>query len=235
MNRHYAALLYAAALLSIAGPAPAQSAPAHTKGPWMRLFDGKTLNGWMTSSGTPSRTPVEDGSINPHRSGGYMMIHRNTWADFELELEFKISRGCNSGVFLRTWPLTVQPGRDVGYNGLEIAVDDTTGAGYHDTGALYDLAKPTRNAMKPAGEWNRMRVLCAGPYIEVELNGEVVNRIDLDAFTTAGLRPDGTRHKFGSIVRDHPRSGYIGLQDHGSPCWYRNIRLRSVTVLPVRS
>src|SRR5438874_796449 len=64
---------------------------------WVLLFDGKTLDGWKTSSGTPSKTPVDQGSINPHKCGGYMMIHDRIWSDFVLSLDFKISPGCNSG------------------------------------------------------------------------------------------------------------------------------------------
>ena len=73
-----------------------------------------------------------------------MMIHEQPWADFILSLDFKIARGCNSGVFVRTFPLTPRPGKDVGYNGIEIAIDDTTTADFHDTGAIYDLVKPRR-------------------------------------------------------------------------------------------
>ena len=88
----------------------------------------------MTSSGKPSKTPVEDGCINPHRCGGYMMVHEKKWENFVLSLDFKISKGCNSGIFIRTFPLKPRPGKDVGFNGIEVAIDDTHGAGYHDTG-----------------------------------------------------------------------------------------------------
>ena len=81
---------------------------------WILLFDGSSLNGWMTSSGKPSRTPVEDGSINPHKCGGYMMVHQKQWGDFVLSCDFKISKGCNSGIFVRTATLTPRPGKDVG-------------------------------------------------------------------------------------------------------------------------
>ncbi|MBY0228050.1 MAG: DUF1080 domain-containing protein [Gemmataceae bacterium] len=133
---------------------------------------------------------------------------------------------CNSGDFVRTSSLTPRKGKDVGFNGLEVAIDDTTGAGYHDTGAIYDLAKPKRNAMKPAREWNRMVVTCRKSVIEVELNGEKVTRMDMDEFRKPNLRPDGTAHKFDVAYRDHPRKGWIGLQDHGSPCWFKNIKLK---------
>lgn len=195
-------------------------------GGWLLLFDGKTLDGWTTNLKQPARTSVEEGALNPHRSGGYMLIHEKQWSDFILALDFKISKGCNSGIFLRTFPLTPRSGKDVGFNGIEVAIDDTPTAGYHDTGAIYDLVKPARNAMKPAGEWNHMEITCDRNRIEVALNGEKVTRMDLDQFPAPNRRPDGSEHKFDVAYRTHPRRGYIGLQDHGSPCWFKNIKLR---------
>src|SRR5205809_7278262 len=73
---------------------------------WILLFDGKTLNGWTTDEKKPSQRPVEENSINPHKCGAYMMIHEKQWSDFVLSLDFKIRKGCNSGIFVRTYPLT---------------------------------------------------------------------------------------------------------------------------------
>jgi hypothetical protein len=194
---------------------------------WILLFDGKSLAGWITSSKQPSLKPVEEGSINPHGSGGYMMIHEKQWSDFVLTLDFKISKGCNSGIFIRTYPLEPRPGKDVGFNGIEIAIDDTApSADYHDTGAIYDLAKPTKNAMKPVGEWNHIEITCNRNLIVVVLNSEQVTRIDLDEWTQPNRRPDGSPHKFDIAYKSHPRKGYIGLQDHGSNCWFKNIKLK---------
>jgi hypothetical protein len=192
---------------------------------WLLLFNGQNLDGWMTSSQKPSKKPVEDGCINPHGAGGYMMVHEKEWGDFALSLDFKMSKGCNSGVFIRTYSLTPRPGKDVGFNGIEIAIDDTKTAGFHDTGAIYDLAKPTRNTMKPIGEWNHLVATCQGAVITVNLNGEDVNRVDLDQFTEPNKRPDGSPHKFDIAYKNHPRKGYIGLQDHGQDCWFKNIKL----------
>src|SRR5207244_5897178 len=65
--------------------------PDEQRAGWLLLFDGRTLNGWMTSSRKPSQRPVEDGYINPHRCGGYMMVHEKVWDDFGLSLDFKRS------------------------------------------------------------------------------------------------------------------------------------------------
>jgi hypothetical protein len=195
---------------------------------WILLFDGKTHEGWMTDKGAKSKTPVEHGAINPHKCGGYMMVHKKKWENYVLSLDFKITKGCNSGIFVRTSSLKPRPGKDVGFNGLEVAIDDTPGAGYHDTGAIYDLVKPKKQAMKKVGEWNHIVITSNKNIIEVELNGQKITRMDLDKFTKKYKRPDGTKHKFDIAYKDHPRKGYIGLQDHGSACWFKNIKLKEL-------
>ncbi len=193
---------------------------------WVLLFDGRTFDGWMTSEGNESARDIEDGAINPHRCGAYMMVHKEPVENFVLSLDFKISGGCNSGVFFRTYSLTPREGRDVGFNGIEVAIDDTRGAGYHDTGALYDLVKPTKNAMKPVGEWNHLVLTSDKNLIAVELNGETVTRMNTDQWPEKFKRPDGSPHKFDVAYKEHPRKGYLGLQDHGSDCWFKNIKLK---------
>ena len=192
---------------------------------WILLFDGKSTTGWMTPKSKPvPQTNVQDGSLNPHPVD-YMLVHEKVWDNFKLSLDFKISPKCNSGIFIRTFPLTPRPGKDVGFNGMEVAIDDTTMADFHDTGAIYDLVKPSKNAMKPVGEWNHIVISCDRNRIAIELNGEPVTRMDLDEWPTKNLRPDGTAHKFDVVYKDHSRRGHIGLQDHGGNCWYKNIKL----------
>jgi len=203
--------------------------PQEKRDGWVLLFDGKTTQGWMTPKGKalpPSH--VQGGALNPHPCD-YMLVYEKPLDNFVLSLDFKISPKCNSGIFIRTAPLTPRPGKDVGFNGIEIAVDDTQVAGLHDSGAIYDLVAPKTNAMKPVGQWNHIQITCDRNRIEVELNGQVVTRMDLDQWTEPNKRPDGSAHKFDVAYKDHPRKGYIGLQDHGSDCWYRNIKLRPLS------
>ena len=196
---------------------------------WIVLFDGATTKGWMTPSGKPlPASHVQDGSLNPHPCD-YMLVHEELWDNFQLSLNFKISPKCNSGVFIRTFPLTPRAGKDVGFNGIEIAIDDTTTHGFHDSGAIYDLVTPSQNAMKPVGDWNHLMVTCDDNRILVALNGIDVTQMNLDEWTERNRRPDGSPHKFDVVYKLHPRQGYIGLQDHGSDCWYRNIKLRALT------
>ncbi|MBL8815395.1 MAG: DUF1080 domain-containing protein [Planctomyces sp.] len=193
---------------------------------WMLLFDGKSTRQWMSIEEKPlAETHVQDGALNPHPCK-YMLVYEKPLTDFVLQLDFKLTSKCNSGIFVRTSSLKPRPGKDVGYNGIEIAIDDTTTAGFHDTGAFYDLVAPNTNSMKPAGEWNHVQITSNGAVMEVEINGVPVNRINLDEWKSPGKRPDGSDHKFDTAWKDHPRTGYIGLQDHGSDCWYRNIKLK---------
>lgn len=192
---------------------------------WILLFDGQSTKGWMSPKEKPlDQKHVQDGSLNPHPCD-YMLVYEKPLENYKLSLDFKISPKCNSGIFVRTFPLAPRPGKDVGFNGIEVAIDDTTTADYHDTGAIYDLSKPTKNAMKPVGEWNHIEITNDRNLLTVALNGEQVNRIDFDQWTEINKRPDGSPHKFDVAYKNHPRKGYIGLQDHGGNCWYKNIKL----------
>lgn len=192
---------------------------------WILLFDGQSTKGWMSPKEKPlDQKHVQDDSLNPHPCD-YMLVYEKPLENYKLSLDFKISPKCNSGIFVRTFPLTPRPGKDVGFNGIEVAIDDTTTADYHDTGAIYDLSKPTKNAMKPVGEWNHIEITSDRNLLTVVLNGEQVNRIDFDQWTEINKRPDGSSHKFDVAYKNHPRKGYIGLQDHGGNCWYKNIKL----------
>lgn len=196
---------------------------------WQLLFDGKTTDGWISIKGEPlPASHVQEGSLNPHPCN-YMLVYGRPLENYILALDFKISPKCNSGIFVRTSSLTPRPGRDVGFNGIEIAIDDTKTAGLHDTGAIYDLVPPRMNAMKPVGEWNHIQITSNGNLLEVELNGQSVSKMDLNEWPTANKRADGSAHKFDVAYKDHPRKGYIGLQDHGSDCWYRNIKLKPIS------
>jgi hypothetical protein len=195
---------------------------------WILLFDGKTLDGWTRSDGKPSNRGVDHDAINPHRNGSYMLVYDKEFSNFELTCDFKVTPQCNSGIFVRTYPLTPRKGKDVGYNGIEVAIDDGIKEGYHATGAIYDLSPVLVDATKPTGQWNHIDIVCNGPRISVELNGKMVNSIDLAEFTKPSVRPNGTQHKFDVAYKDHPKHGYIGLQDHGSPCWFKNIKLREM-------
>src|SRR5437870_1690572 len=102
-----------------------QLTSAEREAGWMLLFDGRSLDNWMAGDGQPSKRPAEFGSINPHRAGLSMLVYKQQFSDFILDADFKITPQCNSGIFVRTYPLTNVPGQGVGYYGIEFQILDS--------------------------------------------------------------------------------------------------------------
>jgi hypothetical protein len=193
------------------------------------LFNGKDTSGWQAAPG--NGWVVEEGVLalknredGKEHNADYLWT-KASYGDFILELEFKVPTQANSGIFLRTSDL-----KDPVFTGLEIQVSNSFGrpelSRGGTAGALYDCVAPTKNAARPAGEWNQVRITCKGSRIAVVLNGEAIVDADLDRWTEPQKNPDGSKNKFPRAMKDFARSGYIGLQDHGRPVWYRNIRLQ---------
>ncbi len=188
------------------------------------IFDGKSNRGWMLTNRKPLPPDrIQPDGLNPHGTGSYIVVYEKKLGDFVLDFDYKLSRGCNSGVFLRVGDLG-----DPVNTGIEVALDDTMGTSYVDSGAFYDLVAPDANVQNPAVQWNHMTITAEGPILAVSLNGKAVSRINLDEWTVAGKRPDGTDHKFKKRpISDLPRTGYLGFQDHGRDCWFRDITLKT--------
>ncbi len=189
------------------------------------LFDGQDLSGWQPAT----NWTVEDGVIalkdrsdRQEHNDNYLWT-KEQYGDFILDLEFKVAQGTNSGVFLRTSDL-----KDPVYTGIEVQVTSARPdrpLSKNSIGGLYDLVAAKANALNP-DDWNRYTITCQGSQVSVKLNGQLVVDVDLDQWTEVGKNPDGTPNKFTRALKDFARSGYIGLQDHGSPVWYRNIRVK---------
>ena len=190
------------------------------------IFDGSSPTGWILCDGKAlPKAFVQPEGLNPHGTGSYLVVHEGKVGDFVLDFDYKLTKGCNSGVFIRVSNLS-----DPVSTGIEVALDDTTGSGMHDPGALYDLVAARSNPQKPAGEWNHMTITASGPRISVVLNGTEVSTMNLDEWNTPGKRPDGSEHKFSGVaIGKLPRQGYFGFQDHGRDCWFKNIKLKMLT------
>ena len=193
---------------------------------WQLLFNGKDLSGWKCNNGKPIATPVEDGSIVPFKSGGYIVINEKPFGDFVLKCDVRWEDpNCNSGIFFR-----VEDPLNPVHTGFEVQVMGGAEVGKHQFGAIYDLQSTTRNAGKKLGEWNTVEIRCSGPNINVKVNGEEVASLDCDKFDKPGMCPDGEKHKYQlngkpRAVKDFARKGYLGFQDHGHKVWYKNIKL----------
>ncbi|MBL9182025.1 MAG: DUF1080 domain-containing protein [Verrucomicrobiaceae bacterium] len=152
---------------------------------------------------------------------------KDSYGDFILDLEFKVAKESNSGVFLRSGDI-----KNV-LAALEIQVHESAdGSKYGMLGAIYDAMSPVKNAAKPVGEWSRYTITCKGPQVTVVLNGETIIDANLDNWPETGKNPDGTPNKFKKALKDFARSGPIGLQGlHGkaqAPVWYRNLKIKTL-------
>ncbi|MEY3896871.1 MAG: hypothetical protein RLZZ214_2392 [Verrucomicrobiota bacterium] len=150
---------------------------------------------------------------------------KESYGDFILDLEFKVAKESNSGVFLRSSDI-----KNV-LKALEIQVHDSTdGTKYGMVGAIYDAMPPTKSAVKPIGEWNRMTITCQDSKITVILNTEEIIKAELNDWPEVKKNPDGTPNKFPVALKDYARKGPIGFQGlHGkalAPVWYRNVKIK---------
>lgn len=184
---------------------------------WQPLFNGKSLDGWKAVQGSIDTWQAADGMLSCAGGGGGWLSTTKEYDNFELELEFRVPPGGNSGVFLRA-PHEGNPA----YTGMEIQVLDDAAKQYADlqpsqyTGSIYDVVAAEPRVTKPAGEWQKMTILCDGRQVQVTLNGTQIINANLDDHEAKFQQHPG-------LTRD---AGHIGLQNHGSQLDYRNIRIR---------
>lgn len=200
----------AAVTVTVAIFSAAASAVAVTKGQADLLStDGFQLNKhWELKGGVLSSSKTPRG----------ILWSRERYEDFQVTLDYRTSKDCNSGLFFRT-----DSGNAV-QGGFEIQIaSDGKYNGKHVVGSLYDAQASTKQVGKPDGEWNTMVLTCRGPAIKVVLNGEQVLEADIDTWVSPKKNPDGSPNKFKTALKDLPRIGHIGLQYHGQPVSFRNI------------
>ena len=152
---------------------------------------------------------------------------KKSYANFVLDLEFKVAKESNSGVFLRSGNV-----KDV-LGALEIQVhENQDGAHYGMVGAIYNAQPPAKAMAKPVGEWNHFTITGNDSKVSLIFNGEEVWNVDLNDWKEAKKNPDGTPNKFPKALKDFSRHGPLGLQGlHGkaqAPVWYRNIKIKEL-------
>ncbi|WP_456428785.1 3-keto-disaccharide hydrolase [Rhodocaloribacter sp.] len=219
-------------------PAPDNTlTEAERAGGWRLLFDGATTNGWRgynrpdfpagrwtVEAGTLASLPSDTSTVPAD------LVTEETFANFELRFDFKVSPGGNSGVFylvretpgLAMWE--VAPEYQVLDDSAYLAPGTMDMHG-HLTGDNYDLHASSVQANRPAGAWNEGRIIVRDGRVEHWLNGQRTVAYEL---WTPEWEALVARSKFA----EHPaygqaRQGRIGLQDHGHRVWFRNLKIRS--------
>jgi hypothetical protein len=188
---------------------------------WKSLLEADLSN----ASVPPGEWVMEKGEL--YAKGHETLWTKESYGNFILDLEFKVTQGANSGVFLRTGNI-----RDI-LSALEIQVhENTDGSRYGMVGAIYDIKPPSKNVAKPAGEWNHWTITCQDSHVSLVFNGEEVYNADLNDWKEARKNPDGTSNKFAKAIKDYARKGPIGFQGlhgkEGSNVWFRNLKIKAL-------
>lgn len=204
------------------------------------LFDGENLDAWDYPEG--SWEIAEDGSLTCNmqevttKSGETKtrgmgdIWTKKEYGDFELTLSYKLSEGANSGVFYRA------DKDDHVHRGFEVQLMDNEG--FQKThgekeprklnGSFYDAKRPAAYPANPVGEWDTLTLKCVGPRVTCSINGVETFDVDVNDWPEVGKNPDGTSNKFKVAIKDKPRRGYIGLQNHGQYVWFKDVAIRAL-------
>lgn len=223
-------------------PTPLNSlSAAEQKAGWTLLFDGKSLKGWRNYAKKTigSSWIIDDNAIHlaakKDPKGGWQapdggdIITDGTYENYELRLEWKIGPCGNSGIIYNVeesdkyqYPWQTGPEMQV----LDNACHPDSKIRTHRAGDLYDLIECTYETVKPAGQWNSVRLIVNKGHVQHWLNGRKV--VETTMWTDAWKKMIAA-----SKFKDMPgfgtiRKGHLCLQDHGDPVWYRNIKIREL-------
>ena len=206
---------------------------------WTLLFDGKNMDGWRKCNATEmaANWVIEEESMKVTRGeragrgqDGDILYSLKKYKNFELSIDWKIEEEGNSGIF---YYVVEFPGRPIYIAAPEVQVLDNWNAGdnrltNHLAGSLYDMLPALPQNAKPANEWNNIVIKVVDGKATHIQNGELVCQYEL-------WTPEWDKLVSRSKFKDWPefmagvaKEGYIGLQDHGYNCWFRNIKIREL-------
>ncbi|HTS69315.1 MAG TPA: DUF1080 domain-containing protein [Terriglobia bacterium] len=178
------------------------------------IFNGLDLTGWHAMG--QQDWHVDDGVLWTEGKGGWLRSDQR-YADFVLRLDYRLTKGAVSGIFLRS----AEQG-DPAFTGMKIAILDDAGqlTDLHSTGAVYGAVIPLYSVGRKAGEWNQVEISCIDRHLTLFLNGNRIHKIDVDdpAFVFAERRP----------LSRVPNQGYIGLESHTNRVDFRNLRIQII-------
>ena len=210
---------------------------------WIYMFDGKTTDGWRgyNKETLPKKWEVINGELTFNTElklekdwdgGNDIIYYKEQFENFELYLEWKLPKGGNSGVFYH-----VQEGYNAPHNiSPEYQILDDDGweeinnaklKNWQKAGSNYGMHAPNiSKKLNPSGQWNSSRIIYDNNKVEHWLNGKIILSFFKDS-------DDWNKKRNSEIFRDKTdygkfKKGYIALQDHDTPIWFRNIRIKKL-------
>jgi hypothetical protein len=206
---------------------------------WTLLFNGKSLDGWRKCNAAEMAAnweindeamKVKRGEKAGHGQGGDILFGNEKYSNFELSIDWKIEKEGNSGIF---YYVVEEEGQPIYYAAPEIQVLDNWNASdnkltNHLAGSLYDMLPALPQNAKPAGEWNTIVVRVKDGKVTHTQNGVKVVEYTLWTPEWYELVAKSKFKDWAGFKEGPAKEGYIGLQDHGYDCWFRNIKIRKL-------
>ena len=208
---------------------------------WVLLFNGKDFDGWRQCNGDamPANWIIEDNAMkvllgegkNPGQgAGGDILFGEKKYQNFELSIDWKASEMANSGIFYNVREV---PGKPIYHAAPEIQVLDNENAtdnkiDSHLAGSLYDILPADPKTVNPAGEWNTCLIQVKDGNVVVSMNGTEVVKYTHWTPEWDEMVENSKFKNFPGWTEGISKEGYIGLQDHGYPVWFRNIKIREL-------
>src|SRR5512133_201196 len=223
------------------GQAPNKLTGKEKKDGWVLLFNGKDFKGWRQCNGTamPVNWIIDDNAMKVFTgegkqpgsgSNGDIVFGEKKFKNFELSIDWKASKMANSGIFFNVREV---PGQPIYYAAPEIQVLDNVDAtdnkiDSHLAGSLYDMIAADPKTVHPAGEWNTIVIRVKDGKVTHTQNGVKVVEYTLWTPEWDALVANSKFKTFKGFTEGISKEGYIGLQDHGYPVWFRNIKIREL-------
>jgi hypothetical protein len=208
---------------------------------WILLFNGKDFTGWRQCNGTeiPKNWVIEsaamkvftgEGKKPGEGSNGDILYGEKKFKNFELSIDWKASEMSNSGIFFNVREV---PGKPIYWAAPEVQVLDNVSATdnkipSHLAGSLYDMIAADPKTIHPAGEWNTIVISVKNGKVTHTQNGVKVVEYELWTPAWDSLVANSKFKSFPGFTEGISKDGYIGLQDHGYPVWFRNIKIREL-------
>jgi hypothetical protein len=208
---------------------------------WVLLFNGKDFKGWRQCNGTamPMNWKINDQSMEVFTaegkqpgsgSNGDIVFGEKKFKNFEFTIDWKASKMANSGIFFNVREV---PGQPIYYAAPEIQVLDNVDAtdnkmASHLAGSLYDMIAADPKTVHPAGEWNTIVIRVQNGKVTHIQNGVKVVEYELWTPAWDAMVAKSKFKTFPGFTEGIAKEGYIGLQDHGYPVWFKNIKIREI-------
>jgi hypothetical protein len=208
---------------------------------WVLLFDGKDFNGWRQCNGTamPKNWVIDNGTMKVFTaegkkpgegSNGDIVYGGKKFKNFELSVDWKASKMANSGIF---YDVREVPGKPIYYAAPEVQILDNVAAEdnkipSHLAGSLYDMIAADPKTVHPAGEWNTIVISVKDGKVTHTQNGVKVVEYELWTPAWDKMVANSKFKDFPGFTEGISKEGFVGLQDHGYPVWFRNIKIREL-------